>query len=183
MKKSRMEIRVPGAIKDIIKECAEKKGMTISSFIMEITTDSILESPNLLSSLDQKILLAKKRDGERKKLRYLQKQHRSIAFEPGRMIQIIQNYEKQKSFIDYENLKTDIELYIEMQKNSDTAIHGLRAIIPQLMSMNMHDLVDIVKLNLIELGVPKSELEKPFFSKDSISLAMTKGKRLKNKLK
>ena len=39
------------------------------------------------------------------------------------------------------------------------------------------------KLNLIELGVPKSELEKPFFSKDSISLAMTKGKRLKNKLK
>lgn len=156
-----LSLRIEKEVLAVWKETAEKLGYKdLTEFILCTMNQAVLNNTDLVSEINQEIVREKDRDMKKKKIRYLQKANRSEAFEPARYIRnILRSYDHEKDFVNERYLLADIKHYIEIAKLSKDPPALLLNILPELRNKKMRNAENLVKSELITMGVPQSKIE------------------------
>lgn len=165
----RLDIRLPEGIKDIWKEQSEKMGYkSLTGFISEAVDKFILDNSKKISEIDRDVIIQRQKERMQKKIIYLITRNRSDYFAPSRQIKIFNKIEQQQYFISEEALIKEIRYLVLYANTTKEPIEFLKALIPSIKQKGWYKALDLVKSELLRLGMTEDEIEKFSFPRDSI---------------
>lgn len=168
MAKDRMEIRIESGLKETYKEAATKLGYKdLTDFVLNLLNREILQNPDTMSDLSNKVIIEADRERKKKKIRYLQKRNRSDAFQTPRFIEILRKYEKEQNFIPNEYLIREFKFFIDWAKTTDNPEAQLRAIYPEV-NNKWPQGKQLIEAELIALGLNPDQINKIYTPTNSI---------------